>query len=57
MMRGRLLVFAALGIIAAMVGAEVPEIAGEFINTSLTEDGKPVRLELLIRKPGLPVRQ
>lgn len=35
----------------ALAGAQAPDLVGEYIPTQLVEDGKPVRLELLIRKP------
>ena len=46
-----LLISFALAVFALPAAAQAPELAREFISTSLMEGGKPVRLELLVRKP------
>ena len=50
-MKRRFLMFSVLGVLAAGAHAQAPETGREFINTSLVEDGKPIRLELLVLKP------
>lgn len=52
-MRSLLIIFA-LACMAPLAAGQSPDHVSEFIQTSLTEDGKPVRLELLIRKPAGP---
>jgi dienelactone hydrolase len=50
------LVLLALGVwlLSAAEFAQTTDLAGEYIATPFVEDGKPVRLELLIRKPQGP---
>jgi pimeloyl-ACP methyl ester carboxylesterase len=43
-----------LGVVAAGTHAQTPEIASQLINTTLQEDGKAIRLEILVRKPPGP---
>ena len=38
-------------LLSALAVAQTQDLVGEYIATPLVEDGKPVRLELLIRKP------
>ncbi len=47
----RLLILCAASLLAAPAAAQTTDIGTESISTALVEDGKPVRLELLIRKP------
>lgn len=53
-MHPRHFVFASLGWLLLASAALCTEVTSEFITTSLVEDGKPVRLELLVRKPQGP---
>jgi pimeloyl-ACP methyl ester carboxylesterase len=48
------LVSVALAVFSLQAAAQPTDPAREFIGTSLIEDGKPVRLELLVRKPDGP---
>jgi len=50
-LKRRILVATVLGLLVGTSGAQTSDVSGEFIDTSLVEDGKPVRLELLIAKP------
>ena len=50
----RVLVSVALAIVSLQAAAQPPDPAREFIGTSLIEDGKPVQLELLVRRPDGP---
>ncbi len=52
-MRALLICFA-LTIVSLQAAGQSPDHASEFIQTSLIEDGRPVRLELLVRKPMGP---
>ena len=51
MMNLRTLILCAILVFALPVAATPGEITSEYISTSLKEDGKPVRLELLVAKP------
>lgn len=53
-MRRRHVVCSLFGALLFANAAFCTEVASEFITTSLVEDGKPVRLELLLRKPEGP---
>ena len=53
-MHCRHLVVASLGGILFASAAFCSEVTSEFITTSMVEDGKPVRLEVLVRKPQGP---
>jgi dienelactone hydrolase len=53
-MHCRHLVVASLGLLLFASAAFSSELAREFITTSMVEDGKSVRLELLLRKPEGP---
>lgn len=50
-MNRRILLATVLGLIVSTAGAQTSGVSSEFIDTFLIEDGKPVRLELLIAKP------
>ena len=50
----RHLAFASIGLLLLAGATFANEASSEFITTSLMEDGKPVRLELLIQKPPGP---
>jgi pimeloyl-ACP methyl ester carboxylesterase len=50
----RVLVSVALAIVSQQAAAQPPDPAREFIGTSLIEDGKPIQLELLVRRPDGP---
>ena len=50
----RVLVSVALAIVSLQAAAQPPDPAREFIGTSLIEDGKPIQLELLVRRPDGP---
>jgi len=53
-MKRRLLMLFLLGVGAVGTHAQTPETTSQFISTSLMEDGKAIRLELLVRKPPGP---
>lgn len=53
-MKRRLLMLFLLGVGAVGTHAQTPETTIQFISTSLMEDGKAIRLELLVRKPSGP---
>lgn len=53
-MKRRFVMMSVLGILASDANAQAPETPREFISTSLMEDGKPIRLELLVQKPSGP---
>lgn len=50
----RVIVSVALAIVSLQAAAQPPDPTREFVETSLIEDGKPVRLELLVRRPDGP---
>lgn len=41
-------------LLSAIAAAQSPDLTGEYIGTPLVEDGRPVRLEILVRKPQGP---
>lgn len=53
-MKRRLLMLFLLGVGAVGTHAQTLETISQFISTSLMEDGKAIRLELLVRKPPGP---
>ena len=53
MKRTALLVLGAW-LFSALAAAQAPDLVGEYMATPFVEDGKPVRLELLVRKPHGP---
>lgn len=53
-MKRRLLMLFLLGVGAVGTHAQTPETTSQLISTSLMEDGKAIRLELLLRKPPGP---
>lgn len=50
-MKRRSLLVLGAWLLSSLAGAQMPDLVSEYIGTPLLEDGKPVRLELLVRKP------
>jgi pimeloyl-ACP methyl ester carboxylesterase len=53
-MKRRFVIMSVLGILPVDAIAQAPEMPREFISTALVEDGKPIRLELLVQRPSGP---